>query len=206
MISPAIKTTDVPMIIIGQSIMPIGSTLKNAGTRFMIAICPRKIIAAIPRNPLHPFSRKAECPVEKARALKRFQNWKRTKVQKTRPLWPLPPPSPVGREPIRPRMLLISKLKYRIAKRMANMKVPVNKIDANIFRVMINERRLRGLSYITLFEGGNEASAIAAKVSIMRLTHNIWVTVSGDSVPIKAPASTIRHATTLTVSWKRMNR
>ena len=96
MISPAIKTTDVPMIIISQSIMPIGSTLKNAGTRFMIAICPRKIIAAIPRNPLHPFSRKAECPVEKARALKRFQNWKRTKVQKTRPL---PPPSPVGREP-----------------------------------------------------------------------------------------------------------
>ena len=64
MISPAIKTTDVPMIIISQSIMPIGSTLKNAGTRFMIAICPRKIIAAIPRNPLHPFSRKAECPVE----------------------------------------------------------------------------------------------------------------------------------------------
>ena len=57
MISPAIKTTDVPMIIISQSIMPIGSTLKNAGTRFMIAICPRKIIAAITRNPLHPFSR-----------------------------------------------------------------------------------------------------------------------------------------------------
>ena len=88
-ISPATKTTEVPTIMISQSIMPIGSTLKKSGKRFMMAIWPKNIIAAIPRNPLHPFSRKAECPVEKARALKRFQNWNITKRVKMRPLPPL---------------------------------------------------------------------------------------------------------------------
>ena len=47
---------------------------------------------------------------------------------------------------------------------------------------------------------------MAAKVSMIRLTHNICVTVSGDSVPMNAPTSTIRQATTFTVIWKRMNR
>ena len=40
----------------------------------------------------------------------------------------------------------------------------------------------------------------------MRFIHSICVTVSGDSVPIKAPISTIRHAVTFTVSWKSKKR
>ena len=55
-------------------------------------------------------------------------------------------------------------------------------------------------------DGGSDASAIAAKVSIMRLTHSIWVTVSGDCIPMNAPHITMRHATTLTVIWNRMKR
>ena len=53
---------------------------------------------------------------------------------------------------------------------------------------------------MTAGEGGSEASAMAAKVSIMRLTQSICVTVSGDSVPIMAPTSTMRQAERLTVS------
>ncbi len=66
-------------------------------------------------------------------------------------------------------------------------------------RLMINAERDRGLSSITDSDGGSEARAMAAKVSIIRLTHSIWVTVSGDCMPINEPASTIRQATTLTV-------
>ena len=66
--------------------------------------------------------------------------------------------------------------------------------------------RLRGLSFITLLEGGKAAKAMAAKVSMIRFTHNICVTVSGLCVPMNAPTNTMKHATTLTVSWKRMKR
>ena len=61
--------------------------------------------------------------------------------------------------------------------------------------------RLRGLSAITLSEGGSAERAKAAKVSMMRFTHSICVTVRGDSVPMNAPKSTSRHAATFTVSW-----
>ncbi len=70
----------------------------------------------------------------------------------------------------------------------------------------MNDFRSRGMSRITASDGGSDANAIAAKVSIIRLTHSICVTVSGDSISINAPKSTTRHATTLTVSWKRMKR
>ena len=40
-------------------------------------------------------------------------------------------------------------------------------------RFIIKALRERGFSFITDMEGGSEASAIAAKVSIMRLTHSI---------------------------------
>ena len=35
---------------------------------------------------------------------------------------------------------------------------------------------------------------------------SIWVTVSGDSVPMNAPQSTRKQAVTFTVSWKRRKR
>ena len=71
---------------------------------------------------------------------------------------------------------------------------------------MINASCERGRSCITSLDGGNEASAIAAKVSIIRFTHNICVMVSGISVPTKAPQSTNSNAVTLTTSWKKMKR
>ena len=52
----------------------------------------------------------------------------------------------------------------------------------------------------------NEAKAIAAKVSIIRLIHSIWVMVSGNSVPMKAPNSTNSRAATFTMSWKKIKR
>ena len=83
---------------------------------------------------------------------------------------------------------------------------PVEMINRHIAGVIMNELRFRGLSFITLFDGGRDASAMAANVSIIRFTQSIWVTVSGDSVPMNAPASTIRHAARLTVSWKSTKR
>ena len=73
------------------------------------------------------------------------------------------------------------------------------------------QSRRFGLSYdpeheLLVTVGGSEASAMAAKVSMMRFTQSIWVTVSGDCVPRKAPASTTRQAHTLTVVWKSMKR
>ena len=72
--------------------------------------------------------------------------------------------------------------------------------------VMMKALRSRGLAFITCGDGGSDARAMAAKVSRMRFTQSICVTVSGDSVPVKAPKSTVRQAATLTVSWKSMNR
>ena len=71
---------------------------------------------------------------------------------------------------------------------------------------MINASFLRGLSFITSLFGGNDAKAPAAKVSMIRLTHNIWVTVSGNSWPNIEPKNTITRATTLMVSWNKRNR
>ena len=67
-------------------------------------------------------------------------------------------------------------------------------------------RRSRGLSSMTEREGGSEARAIAPKVSIIRFTQSICVTVSGDSAPINEPHRTSRQAATLTVSWNSRKR
>ena len=48
--------------------------------------------------------------------------------------------------------------------------------------------------------GRQRSRAMAAKVSMMRFTHSICVTVSGLCVPMKAPLRTMKHAATLTVS------
>ena len=56
-------------------------------------------------------------------------------------------------------------------------------------------------SFMTSADGGNDANAMAAKVSIIRLTQRICVTVSGSSVPMTDPKRTSRRAVTLTTSW-----
>ena len=66
--------------------------------------------------------------------------------------------------------------------------------------------RRRGFSRITSGVGGSEARAMAANVSMMRLTQSICVTVRGDCVPRKAPMSTMRQAATLMVIWKSTKR
>ena len=83
---------------------------------------------------------------------------------------------------------------------------PTPNISPYMGRVRMKAWRSRGRSCITLSDGGSEARAMAAKVSIIRFIHSICVTVSGDSVPMKAPMSTMRHAVTLTVSWNSRNR
>ena len=65
---------------------------------------------------------------------------------------------------------------------------------------MINAEASRGASSITLRSGGSEASAPAARVSIMRFTHSIWVTLKGISVPKAEPRNTINNATRLIVN------
>ena len=59
---------------------------------------------------------------------------------------------------------------------------------------------------MTMLLGGNEAKARAAKVSMMRLTHSIWVTVSGDWRLKNEHTPTTRQAHTLTTNWNMMNR
>ena len=73
-------------------------------------------------------------------------------------------------------------------------------------RVMIKSSGWRGFSCMTLSLGGMDAKANAAKVSMIRFTHNICVTVRGSSVPKKAPMSTMSKATRLMVSWNRIKR
>jgi len=48
--------------------------------------------------------------------------------------------------------------------------------------------------------GGSVARARAARVSMIRLTHNIWTAVNGESLSITDPKNTINIATMLTVS------
>lgn len=66
-----------------------------------------------------------------------------------------------------------------------------------------------GLAWLFIHDvctGGIDAKAMAAKVSIIRFTQSICVTVSGSSVPKKAPNKTLANATTLIVSWNTMKR
>ena len=72
--------------------------------------------------------------------------------------------------------------------------------------VMMKSLCLRGLSFITSLEGGSEAKAMAAKVSMMRFTQRIWVTVRGISVPMSEPPNTKSRAVRLTTNWKKRKR
>lgn len=54
-------------------------------------------------------------------------------------------------------------------------------------------------------EGGSVARASDAKVSIIRLTHNICTGFRGEYFRNTAPVKAMIKATTLTVSWNWMN-
>ena len=74
-------------------------------------------------------------------------------------------------------------------------------------RVMMFALLPRGLSRITSTLGGSEASASAAKVSIIRFTHSICVTVSAGCFSlINDTMPTSRQAATFTVSWNTIKR
>ncbi len=49
------------------------------------------------------------------------------------------------------------------------------------------------------------ANAREANVSMIRLTHNIWIGLSGDYFKIAAPLNAITKATILTVNWNCKN-
>ena len=72
--------------------------------------------------------------------------------------------------------------------------------------VIMKSVLLRGFSFMTLSLGGIDAKAKAAKVSIIRFTHSICVTVNGNSVPTNEPNSTMNSATKLIVNWNTMKR
>ena len=63
-----------------------------------------------------------------------------------------------------------------------------------------------GLVFITFGSGGNEANAPAAKVSIIRFTQSICVTVNGNCCPNTEPKNTIKSAATLIVNWNSIKR
>ena len=94
---------------------------------------------------------------------------------------------------------------HRATSTTKNVKPPPT-IKRNIRPSIMWLSLLRGFSRSTPLSGGSDERAMAAKVSMMRFTHNICVTVSGESRPIKAPASTIRQAQRLMVIWKMMKR
>ncbi len=83
---------------------------------------------------------------------------------------------------------------------------PQTKIVRAMAGVMMNSSRGRGRSAITPGSGGSEAMAMAARVSMMMLTHRICTTVRGISVPKTAPAKQITMAAKLMVSWNSTNR
>jgi len=53
--------------------------------------------------------------------------------------------------------------------------------------------------------GGSVAKANEARVSMIRLTHNIWIGFNGDSLSMAAPEKAIIKATILTVNWNWRN-
>lgn len=89
---------------------------------------------------------------------------------------------------------------------MARKQKPTPSIFLRMALVMMKSSVLRGFSFMTSALGGIDAKAMAAKVSIIRFTQSICVTVSGSSVPKKAPNKTLANATTLIVSWNTMKR
>ena len=53
--------------------------------------------------------------------------------------------------------------------------------------------------------GGSVAKAKEAKVSMIRLTHNIWIGFNGDSLKTAPPTKAMTKAAKLTVNWNCKN-
>jgi len=78
-------------------------------------------------------------------------------------------------------------------------------MNLHIWGVMIFYLREYGILYSNSSPGGSVARAKAARVSMMRLTHNICTGVRGDYLMTTAPKKAIKIATMLTVSWNCKN-
>ncbi len=83
--------------------------------------------------------------------------------------------------------------------------IACNEILRHINGVIIYYLREYGILRRSYYEGGYVAKAKAAKVSIIKLTHNIWIGVNGDYFINTAPKNAINIATTLTVNWNCKN-
>ena len=194
---PPRTSTPVTTVMATHSIRLNGSVRNILPPKVTISHCPTKIspsTSARPRS-LQKW-RKALWTLPRHLALRRFQNCSITNVVKNSvsSCTSMTLPAPCRSHQMRKANMMMKKM------------VPMNKIPLAIGLVMINCDAFRGLSRITSWEGGSEARARAAKVSIMRLTHRICVTVSGISVPITEPPSTSSKADRLTTSWKKRNR
>ena len=154
-------------------------------------------------NPLQlPRLWNADLPVIKAFALNIFQNCNITNSVKNRlnsyVLSPLYSPNENENKSVIEAISECCIITNTPSKITVN-RPPTPKMFHDIGLEIIKSVTLRGLSFITECCGGSDANAMAAKVSIIRFTQSICVTVSGDSVPINAPISTIRQAATLIV-------
>lgn len=78
-------------------------------------------------------------------------------------------------------------------------------IPLHIWGVIICYFLEYGILFSNSFEGGSVARASAANVSIIRLTHNIWMGVKGDLFNMTELSIAIKIATILTVSWNCKN-
>ncbi|CCY64936.1 unknown [Prevotella sp. CAG:1124] len=168
-----------------------GSVRNILPPKVTIIHCPPRIIASTSSSPLSWVKAwKAEWLEPNDLALNRFQNCSITKVVKNKDS------SCTCKSPaLWLQCINMPKRKQKNSK-------PIIIIPCAIPRVMIKSDCLRGLSFMTSRDGGSDARASAANVSIIRLTQSIWVTVSGSSVPITEPPSTSSSAVTLTISWK----
>lgn len=79
------------------------------------------------------------------------------------------------------------------------------KMCLNIFFEIIYSLLDWGLRSRSVSDGGSVAKAREAKVSMIKLIHNIWIGFNTSCFRTPAPIKVITTATTLTVSWNWMN-
>lgn len=93
----------------------------------------------------------------------------------------------------------------RIVPRITTWSIPWAMIFLHIYAVIKPSNREYGLLCKSSSLGGSVARARAAKVSIIRLTHNICIGVNGDYLRKAAPVNANINAEKLTVSWNCKN-
>jgi hypothetical protein len=184
-----------------------GSVLKNSPPYCTITTCKIKIRIAIKIKALF-FNKpeNADLLVPEALTLKRFQNCMSTNVVKnidiSCELSPAKSLTQVVKQsfnPDSPSEYLKKNIINPITK---TIKVPPwIRILLNIFLVMMKSFIPLGFFFRTALSDGSVAKANAAKVSIIKLTHNICVTVNGKEIPINGPIKAVISATTFIVSW-----